>query len=82
MSQLGQSLYLYFSLERNPSKKGNVMKLETPDKPTKEKEQISMLWDAVWNHLPHQLNFMDTKINFILAFMALLMALVGVAIFK
>jgi len=54
------------------------MKLETPEKPEEEKAQISMLWDAVWNHIPHQLAFIDTKFNFVFVFMGLVLALLGI----
>ena len=53
-----------------------------PDKPEREDEQISMLWDAVYNHIPHRLDFLNVKINFILAFIALVLALLGVIILK
>ena len=58
------------------------MKLEIPEKPAKEKEQISMLWDAVYNHIPHWLcdieEFTRTRFNFVFGFMALVLALLGV----
>lgn len=54
------------------------MKLEIPEKPPEEKDQISMLWDAVWNHIPHQLAFISTQFKFVFGFMALVLALLGV----
>lgn len=48
---------------------------DTPIKPEKQKDQISMLWDAVYNHLPCQIHWQDKKINFILAFVSLILGL-------
>lgn len=55
------------------------MKNQTPNKPDKMKAQISMLWDAVFNDIPHQLRWQDKKINFILA---IVLATFGAAIAK
>lgn len=54
------------------------MKNQIPPKPEDEKNQISMLWEACFNHLPHQINFLNIKMNFTLAFLALVLALLGI----
>ena len=51
-----------------------------PKKPTKQKEQIDMMWQAVYNHLPTKIKWIDVKANFILALVALILALQGVLI--
>jgi hypothetical protein len=54
------------------------MNNRTPQKPKNQKEQISMLWDAVYNHLPSRLNWQDKKLNFILIFMGLILAALAI----
>ncbi len=51
-----------------------------PEKPETQEEQINMLWDGVFNHLPHRLAWLNIKINFILTFMAIELGLTGFAI--
>jgi len=51
-----------------------------PKKPETIAEQVSMMWDALYNHVPHRLRWQDIKINFILAFMALLLTGLGVVV--
>lgn len=53
---------------------------EIPKKPERQKDQISMLWDAMYNHIPgilkeqdRRFKWQDVKINFILAFVALIL---------
>ena len=62
------------------------MKLPTPTKPATQAEKVDMLWDGFYNHLPHWLNLLDTKINFLLGFIGIVMALVsivfGIALLK
>lgn len=55
---------------------------EIPQKPETQKEQISTLWDIVCNHLFTKVNTHDIKINFILIFVGLILALLGVLIFR
>ena len=57
---------------------------EIPPKPESINDQISMIWDFLWNHLPSRLNKQDDrilwqerKINFILILVAILVAWVG-----
>lgn len=57
---------------------------EIPPKPESHDEQISMIWDFVYNHLPGRLHeqdkkitWQDRKINFILVLVAILVAWVG-----
>jgi len=33
-----------------------------PPKPEAESDQVSMIWDFIWNHLPDRLNKQDYKI--------------------
>ena len=55
-----------------------------PPKPEAESDQVSMIWDFIWNHLPDRLNkqdykilWQDRKINFILILVAILVACFG-----
>jgi len=59
-----------------------ILNHQTPKKPDKQKDQISMLWDAVYNHIFHRLNFIDLEIKFILVFLALILTFLGIAIFS
>lgn len=56
------------------------MSNKMPEKPKTQKEQISMLWEGVFNHIPTQLKWQNVKLNFILAFMGLVLALLAVII--
>ena len=51
------------------------MKKYKADKPETLEEQISTLWDAVFNHIPTQINWVNTKLTFILTFVALILGL-------
>lgn len=51
-----------------------------PEKPNATKDQVSMLWDAVYNHLPSRLSWQDKKISFVLAITGLSLGLLGVII--
>lgn len=60
-----------------------------PPKPHSQKQQISMLWDAVYNHLPTQLRqlydkqqWQDKKTTFVLVMLALVLAFLAVLIAK
>ena len=55
---------------------------EIPPKPRSVNKQVSMVWDYLYNHLPGKLaeqdrriRFQDYKIDFILAFLAILVIL-------
>ena len=57
---------------------------EIPEKPPIPNDQISMMWDFLYNHLPSRLNkqdykilWQDRKINFILILVTILLAFVG-----
>jgi len=61
---------------------------EIPEKPEKSKEQISMLWDAMYNHIPgilkeqnKRLGWQELKINFILVLVALILAALTTKVF-
>jgi len=65
-----------FGLANCQVKGGDVSnKRNVPEKPGRLEDQVSMLWDAVWNHIPAQLAWQDKKINFILTFVALILGL-------
>lgn len=49
-----------------------------PEKPETMKAQVDMLWDAVFNHIPTKLNWQNIKLNFIMTFIALILALQAV----
>ena len=62
----------------------NQNNYEIPPKPENSNEQISMMWDFLYNHLPTRLNrqdykilWQDRKINFILVLVAILVACFG-----
>jgi len=59
-----------------------------PPKPKKLEGQVSMMWDALFNHLPgtlekqnRRLKWQDTKINFILVFVGLILASLAIYIY-
>lgn len=54
--------------------------MDIPKKPEDKDEQISMIWDALYNHVFHRLKTQDMKINFMFAFIALILALLGILI--
>jgi hypothetical protein len=51
-------------------------------KPQKQEEQIDLIWEYLFNYLLHKVRFMDLKIGFILGFITLMLALLGILIFK
>lgn len=52
--------------------------MKLPDKPKTQKAQINMIWDALFNEIPHRLKWQDIKINFILVFVALILTGMGI----
>ena len=61
---------------------------KVPPKPKTQKEQTSMLWDAVYNHIPsilrqqdRRLKWQDVKLTFVLIFMALILASLATKLF-
>ena len=59
-----------------------------PEKPKSLEDQISMMWDAVYNHIPclfekqeRQSKWQELKINFILVFVALILASLATKLF-
>ncbi len=56
------------------------MKKQTPKKPEKQKDQISMMWDMLFNGLVHRLDWQDKKLAFIIALITLLIAAMGIII--
>ena len=58
------------------------MKDKNTNKPESQEEQISVIWDFLFNHLAHRVKFIDLKIAFILGFLTLILALLGVLIVK
>jgi len=53
-----------------------------PKKPKLQKDQIEQLWDAAFNHLPTRIRWIDTKLNFVLVFLGILMALIALMLVK
>jgi len=51
-------------------------------KPKTQREQIGMLWDACFNHIPTKLDWLDKKVAFIMVMMALILALMSVLIIR
>ena len=51
-----------------------------PDKPKAAKDQVDMIWTQCFNHIPTKLKWLDVKLNFILVFMGLVLALLAVTI--
>lgn len=54
---------------------------EIPPKPRKLEDQVSTMWDAIYNHIPgilrehnKRLKWQDIKLNFILVFVGLILA--------
>jgi len=56
--------------------------MKIPEKPKTTKEQIDMIWDAIFNAIPHRFKWQDIKINFILAFLALILAFMAVMMIR
>ena len=56
--------------------------MKLPDKPKTQKGQIDMMWDAIFNAFPHRLKWQDIKINFILTFVALILAMIGILVIR
>ena len=56
--------------------------MKIPEKPKTTKDQINMIWDALFNAIPHHLKSQDIRINFILAFMALVLGLMAVMLIR
>jgi len=53
-------------------------KLEVPEKPKTQKEQIAQLWEFTTNHIWHRLNWQDTKLNFMITILGIMLALQAV----
>ena len=51
------------------------MKKQKDAKPESEKEQLSTLWDQVFNHIPTQIAWLNLKLTFILTLVALILGL-------
>ena len=48
--------------------------------PVKQCDQIEMLWDACFNHLPTRLDFLNMKLNFLLGMAGIMIALMTLMI--
>ena len=55
---------------------------QMPAKPPTMKGQVDTMWDVLHNHVLTQLNFLGIKVSFILGFLALILALLGILIVK
>lgn len=53
---------------------------KTPVKALTDTDKIDQLWEAVFNHIPSQLRWQNTKINFILAINGVILALVALMV--
>ena len=53
--------------------------MKMPEKPKTRDEQISMIWDALFNHVFTALHWQDIKINFILTLIAILIGIIALA---
>jgi len=51
-----------------------------PEKPKAQKDQLSMLWDAVYNHIPTRIRWIDVKVNFMLGFLGLILGLLAILV--
>lgn len=51
-------------------------KAQTPE------EKINIIGEIVCNHILHRVVWVDTKLNFVLVFIALILALLGILILK
>jgi len=49
--------------------------MKMPEKPKTQKEQISMLWDAVFNHLFTAQHWQGIMLKFVLAILAVIIGL-------
>ena len=49
--------------------------MKIPDKPKTQKEQISMLWDAVYNHVFTAQHWQGIMLKFVLALLAVIIGL-------
>lgn len=58
------------------------MNHKIPEKPKTQKDQVSVMWDIMCNHLLSWAKWQDVKMRFIMAFLALIIALLGVLILK
>ena len=56
------------------------MKFETPEKPTAQKDQIAMMWESLYNHIPHKFQLIDLKMNFLLSLVGIEVALIAAVI--
>ncbi len=51
-----------------------------PKKPDDVEGQISVLWDFMTNHVWSRLKWQDVKMNFVLVFLGLILALLAISI--
>ena len=58
------------------------MNFKNTKKPKTQKEQVDLIWDFLFNHLAHKIRFLDLKVAFILAFLTLVLGLIGVMIIR
>jgi len=56
--------------------------MKIPAKPKTTKAQIDMIWDALFNEIPHKFKWQDVKINFILVFVALILTMIGILVVR
>ena len=44
-------------------------------KPESLEEKVDLIWEAAFNHIPTQINWLNLKLTFILTFVALILGL-------
>jgi len=47
---------------------------KTPEMPKDPRKRNEMMWEAIFNHIPHRLAWQDMKLNFVLVLLALILA--------
>lgn len=56
---------------------GNFNNFAKPKKPEDRDEQISMMWDMLYNHLPTWMKFVEIRFNFNWLLFGIIIALLG-----
>ena len=51
---------------------------QIPEMPEEDMEWKKMVFRAVFNHIPHKIGFVDTKINFLYLLLAVIIAFLAI----
>lgn len=54
--------------------------MKKPPRPKSSKAQVEMLWEAMYNHVFTWMRWQDIKLNFVLVFLGLVVALLAITI--